>query len=345
MNYMNRMNLKTIQFRLFTPKKLNKTGKPILFSMKLGKLLVLVIFAMTVLVSVPHVSVLGLEIGSEKVYAASVTTFPSSSMPVSAWCSGSFLRLGTPLGDMYRCAWDNTQNKFTIVQCGWAGSGYVWTKLAEPISDSSYETCKVNCEARAKIGCPTIKSTCAEPSVTLTGPTGNVMRGPPYIDVVSNVNYPDVGQIRSNVIHFGVTLPNGGTDTKPARSCSSQTCTDSSNYYNYTDGTVITYWSEVRLSDGTLIFNPKHPTCTYSTCPEAYKFSISSSSTTGGMTANPSSLSIVDGQTATSTISGGTSPYIALTSNSNIITATVSGSIITIKGISLGSATVTAKDS
>ena len=330
MNYMNRMNLKTIQFRLFTPKKLNKTGKPILFSMKLGKLLVLVIFAMTVLVSVPHVSVLG--IGSESVYAADPTNSPvylSSSMYVGAICTGAST-------DKYRCAYDN--GKFTIVKCD-----YRWNKINPEISYSgtdSYVRCLDTCRKPSTVGGTWSPSDCIEPYSKMTKtPSGDIT--PPFRTVItSTLVYPG-NRPREHKIRIQ-TGKLGEPPSLEYKNCGQENTCEQQDYYSGLPvGTVVEYQSDIYLFDYTHILNP---------VSGFYSFTISSSGSTppggssGGMTANPSSLSIVDGQTATSTISGGAGNIIAQSSDTNRATVTVSGSTITVRGISIGSATITIKD-
>ena len=60
---------------------------------------------------------------------------------------------------------------------------------------------------------------------------------------------------------------------------------------------------------------------------------------------NPTSLSLSVGATSNCTISNGTSPYSASSSNTSVATASVSGSTLIVTGISAGSATITVSDS
>lgn len=66
----------------------------------------------------------------------------------------------------------------------------------------------------------------------------------------------------------------------------------------------------------------------------------------GGLTANPSSISVQAGQQATATISGGTQPYSIQTApNTAIATATIAGATLTVAGVAAGSTSVTLRDS
>jgi formylglycine-generating enzyme required for sulfatase activity len=60
---------------------------------------------------------------------------------------------------------------------------------------------------------------------------------------------------------------------------------------------------------------------------------------------SPSSLSLSVGQTGSSTISGGTSPYRAESGNTAVATIALSGSTLYVVGVSAGSATITVYDS
>ncbi|MDZ7697900.1 MAG: SUMF1/EgtB/PvdO family nonheme iron enzyme [Deltaproteobacteria bacterium] len=60
---------------------------------------------------------------------------------------------------------------------------------------------------------------------------------------------------------------------------------------------------------------------------------------------NPSTLSLSAGQTGTCTISGGTSPYSASSSNTSVATVSVNGSTLSATGVSAGSASITVSDS
>ncbi|MBL7202861.1 MAG: hypothetical protein ISS63_00840 [Desulfobacteraceae bacterium] len=63
------------------------------------------------------------------------------------------------------------------------------------------------------------------------------------------------------------------------------------------------------------------------------------------LTANPSTVVISAGQTSDCTISGGTSPYSASSSDTSVATASVSGSTLSVIALGAGSATITVKDS
>ena len=63
------------------------------------------------------------------------------------------------------------------------------------------------------------------------------------------------------------------------------------------------------------------------------------------LSVSPSSLSISQGQTGTCTLSGGTVPYSAVSSNTAVATVSVSGGTLSVTGVSKGPATVTVYDS
>lgn len=68
--------------------------------------------------------------------------------------------------------------------------------------------------------------------------------------------------------------------------------------------------------------------------------------TGGGLTANPTSISVQVGQQATATISGGRPPYSIQTApTASVATAAISGATLTVSGIGAGSASVTVRDS
>ena len=61
--------------------------------------------------------------------------------------------------------------------------------------------------------------------------------------------------------------------------------------------------------------------------------------------ADPTSLAVSVAETKTATITGGTSPYTATSSDTSVATAVVSGSTVSVTGVSDGSATITVTDS
>ena len=63
------------------------------------------------------------------------------------------------------------------------------------------------------------------------------------------------------------------------------------------------------------------------------------------LSVSPGSLSISEGQTGSCTLSGGTGPYGAASSNTSVATVSVSGSTLYVTGVSAGSATITVWDS
>ena len=63
------------------------------------------------------------------------------------------------------------------------------------------------------------------------------------------------------------------------------------------------------------------------------------------LTVNPSTVTIPAGQTSDCTISSGTSPYSASSSDTSVATASVSGSTLSVKALGAGSATITVTDS
>lgn len=65
----------------------------------------------------------------------------------------------------------------------------------------------------------------------------------------------------------------------------------------------------------------------------------------GGLTANPSSITVQAGQQANATISGGTQPYSIQTApNTSIATATITGATLTVAGVAAGSTSVIVRD-
>jgi hypothetical protein len=62
---------------------------------------------------------------------------------------------------------------------------------------------------------------------------------------------------------------------------------------------------------------------------------------TGSLFLNPSNVSVSIGQTTQVTVSGGTSPYNIFYDGTNKVTASISGTTITITGVSLGNTSVT----
>ena len=63
------------------------------------------------------------------------------------------------------------------------------------------------------------------------------------------------------------------------------------------------------------------------------------------LSVSPASLSFLAGQTGSCTISGGTSPYSASSSNTSVATVSVSGNTLAVAGVSEGSAVITVYDS
>jgi hypothetical protein len=63
------------------------------------------------------------------------------------------------------------------------------------------------------------------------------------------------------------------------------------------------------------------------------------------LSVSPSSHSLSAGQAGSCTISGGTTPYSAVSSNTAVATVSVSGNILSVTGVSEGSATITLSDS
>ena len=61
--------------------------------------------------------------------------------------------------------------------------------------------------------------------------------------------------------------------------------------------------------------------------------------------ASPASVTVAVAATTTSTISGGVPPYTPTSSNPAVATATVIGSVVTITGVAIGTATITVTDS
>jgi len=59
---------------------------------------------------------------------------------------------------------------------------------------------------------------------------------------------------------------------------------------------------------------------------------------------NPSALAVAPKYAATATVSGGTSPYTASSSNAEIATATVQGATLTVTGVKEGTASITITD-
>ena len=76
-----------------------------------------------------------------------------------------------------------------------------------------------------------------------------------------------------------------------------------------------------------------------------FRLVLSSGHPGSPLTVDPVSLNFSAGETKTVTISGGTSPYSANSSNTSVATASVSGSILSVTGLSEGSATITVSDS
>jgi hypothetical protein len=65
----------------------------------------------------------------------------------------------------------------------------------------------------------------------------------------------------------------------------------------------------------------------------------------GNLTATPPSISVAVGAQGTSTVSGGTAPYsIQTTPNASIATATISGAVVTGRGVAQGSTSVVVRD-
>jgi len=63
------------------------------------------------------------------------------------------------------------------------------------------------------------------------------------------------------------------------------------------------------------------------------------------LSVDPASLTLAPGATAYATISGGTSPYSAASSNESVATATITDSTVTVIGVAEGNATITITDS
>ena len=59
---------------------------------------------------------------------------------------------------------------------------------------------------------------------------------------------------------------------------------------------------------------------------------------------NPTSMSLMVGESENATANGGTSPYAAVSSSPSVATVTIAGNTVTVTGVSVGTATITVTD-
>jgi len=79
--------------------------------------------------------------------------------------------------------------------------------------------------------------------------------------------------------------------------------------------------------------------CSYGGSCSSLKATVTSATTTGSLLLSQSSVSILAGQSTAITISGGSTPYNFSTSSTNIFSGSISGNILTVYGVNVGSGT------
>ncbi|MBS3051552.1 MAG: hypothetical protein J4400_05380 [Candidatus Aenigmarchaeota archaeon] len=293
--------------------------------MKPVKFLALVISAIMVTLSIPHISLISIGSGVAEAATQKVYAVPSSLSIIGKLCPG--------LSGKYRCA--SKSGRFEVVTCA---PHNVWVEPDQNllIVRDSYGACRTYCEG-------TYSSSCIEPYSTVTrDPETNMNPGQQIMTFTSTTSYPFTSSsspgyqdVRSHTIQFkevgsvnrAWTTWNCGTE---------KTCPAQNTFTGAIAGNTIQYWSDIVFEDGTRVRNPQ---------TGEYSFLLSSAGGTSGGLTGPSSMTIAVGAATTSQISGGTGAHTATSSATNIATATISGTTLTARGVLAGTATITVRDS
>src|SRR3989338_4291009 len=143
--------------------------------MKSVKFLPLVIFALMVTLSMPHVTLISAGSGVAEAAAQKVYAVPSSLNIIWKFCPS--------LSGKYRCA--SKSGKFEVVTCA---SHHVWVEPTVNllIVRDAYDACRAYCES-------TYSSNCIEPYSTVTrNPETNMNPSQQIMTFTSSTSYYDV---------------------------------------------------------------------------------------------------------------------------------------------------------
>lgn len=322
--------------------------------MKPAKFIVVVICALTAMLSIPHVSLWGLSVGSEKGYAATSTQVSikegDSCGLADAFVASSHLRCAR--------AKASSDTNLYLVKCqGLTVLLYTWEKVNPNERFMNEKRCSTQCNSFDPSHCtePLLEVSATNNGVNVANSASTSLS--PNIIIKSQNKNPNHDYIASILItarnlqhniNYEI-IRNSARLYSYIEGCSNRAdCQTTIPLNRLQDGDEVRYWSEISFSETnggkTTIAEPSN---------SFQSFRISGTSTppppspptgAGGLAANPSSLSVNVGGRGTVTISGGTTPYSA-TADASKATVAISGSTLTVTGVAVGTTAVTVIDS